>query len=63
MKHRETFQKVLMNCDDQMVVRDILHMVLTTEQQQEVITLFNQHVDSYNARMAGKDAIMATTPT
>jgi hypothetical protein len=48
MKHRETFQQVLLNCDDQVAVRDILRMVLTKEQQEEVVELFNKHVDNRN---------------
>jgi len=50
MKHRETFQQVLLNSDDQIAVRDILHMVLTREQQTEVVELFNKHVDNCNQR-------------
>jgi hypothetical protein len=48
MKHRKTFEAVLANCDDQVVVRDILRVVLTREQQGEVVTLFNEYVDSKN---------------
>ena len=50
MKYRETFKEVLHNCDDQVAVRDILYMVLTKEQQQEVVDLFNKHVDNRNAK-------------
>lgn len=48
MKHRKTFQEVLLNCDDQVAVRDILNMVLTEKQKWEVVTLFNIHADHRN---------------
>ena len=42
MKQRITFNEVLHNCDDQVVVRDILNQILTKEQKQAVVDAFNK---------------------
>jgi len=42
MRERETFDAVLVNCDDQVLVRDILNRVLTSEQKVKVRDEFNK---------------------
>ena len=41
MKDRESFNAVLNNCDDQVIVRQMLNSVLTDDQKQLVVEGFN----------------------
>lgn len=49
MKHRKTFMEVLCNCDDQVIVRHFLEMLVPQETKLKIVDLFNLEVDRRNA--------------
>ena len=56
IKHRGTFAKVLWNCDDQVIVRELLKELVPEDIQHEVVKRFNLNADEHNARvLKGKE--------
>ena len=51
IKHRDTFAKVLWNCDDQVIVRELLKELVPGYIQLEVVRRFNRNADEHNARV------------
>jgi rubrerythrin len=47
-KHRKTFPDVLYNCDDQVIVRQLIDELVPEQVQLEIVNRFNAHVDRYN---------------
>jgi hypothetical protein len=50
MKHRDNFHAVLVNSDDQVIVRDLLDELVPDEVKARIVAAFNRHVDEYNVR-------------
>ncbi len=50
MKHRNSFVDVLLNIDDQVIVRQLLEAYVPQYAQEKIIAEFNAHVDRFNAR-------------
>ena len=48
-QHKENFQQVLYNLDDQVIVRRLVDTYMSDEAKAEVLRLFNEDVDRYNA--------------
>ena len=49
INHRDTFIKVLVNCDNQIIVRELLNKVMNETKKQEVIDGFNKYADERNS--------------
>jgi hypothetical protein len=54
--HRNTFSGVLHNCDNQVIVRQLVEFLMTDAQKAEMIRLFNEDVDRYNRVVAEQEA-------
>ena len=48
-QHKETFHQVLYNLDNQVIVRELVDTYMSDEAKAEVLRLFNEDVDRYNA--------------
>jgi predicted HicB family RNase H-like nuclease len=63
--HRDTFDKVLINFDDQVIVRKLLSELVPEDVKQEIVRRFNQDADEYNercARLIKEEALEDTLP-
>jgi hypothetical protein len=52
MRHQRTFDDVLHNMDDQVIVRELLIKMVPVATKQEIVEEFNAHADRYNARIS-----------
>ncbi len=48
-QHKETFHQVLHNIDNQVIVRELVETYMSDEEKAEVLRLYNEDVDRYNA--------------
>lgn len=48
LRHQETFRDVLLNCDDQVVVRDLLTSEVPQDIKERIVMLFNASIDLRN---------------
>lgn len=51
IKQRNTFREILVNCDDQVIVRQLLREFVPEEIKQKIIEEFNHHATEYNKRV------------
>ena len=48
IRNQNTFEKVLNNCDDQIIVRELLRQYVPMECKAEIVRKFNEHADRIN---------------
>lgn len=62
IKPRKTFEEVLLNSDDQVIVRKLLMELVPEEIKEEIIRRFNEHALAYNKLVVIQHGIEALRP-